>query len=367
MELVGLPAQFGTLEIFLPIGISFYTFQALTYTLDIHAGKITEPPSLRDFALFIAFFPHVTSGPISRAGVLLPQLRHGPAQATLEYLNEGFYLITKGLVKKIVFADTLAAYLVNPALVATEQYPSWFLLLALYAYSFQIYFDLSGYTDIARGSARLFGYDLPMNFDRPYLATSVSNFWQRWHISMSSFFRDYLFFSLGGSKRGNVYLNIIVTFVAIGLWHGAGWNFVLYGAAHGALVCIERIARGRNKAMSLSLQLPTNLLLVVRIFLVFSFISLARVLFITESLSEAASYITTVLSWTEDSTPPYWQGYLALAVGALIHFTPKKLDSSLYDVVSRLSPIAKAAAFSCCVYALTVVSTDTLPFIYFQF
>lgn len=270
-------------------------------------------------------------------------------------------------MKKIVFADTLAAYLVNPALVATEQYPSWFLLLALYAYSFQIYFDLSGYTDIARGSARLFGYDLPMNFDRPYLATSVSNFWQRWHISMSSFFRDYLFFSLGGSKRGNVYLNIIVTFVAIGLWHGAGWNFVLYGAAHGALVCIERIARGRNKAMSLSPQLPTNLLLVVRIFLVFSFVSLARVLFITESLSEAASYITTVLSWTEDSTPPYWQGYLALAVGALIHFTPKKLDSSLYDVVSRLSPIAKAAAFSCCVYALTVVSTDTLPFIYFQF
>ena len=145
-----------------------------------------------------------------------------------------------------MFADVLGAEFVRPAFAAPGDWSSWFLLVAVIAYSLQIYMDVSGYTDIARGTARCFGYDLMLNFDRPYLARSVSNFWQRWHISVSSFFRDYLYFGLGGSRRGNVYLNLLLTFVAIGLWHGAGWNFVLYGCVHGSMVCCERWRRQRT-------------------------------------------------------------------------------------------------------------------------
>jgi D-alanyl-lipoteichoic acid acyltransferase DltB (MBOAT superfamily) len=211
-----------------PIGISFYTFQSLT-SIDIYRGQAQPTRSLRDFALFIAFFGHVTAGPISRARLLIPQLTSGPAVApSLD--AQAVFLIARGLVKKLAIADVLAAEFVSPAFSAPGDWSSAFLVLAVVAYSFQIYMDVSGYTDLARGAGRCFGYDLAINFDRPYLARTVSNFWQRWHISMSSFFRDYLYFGIGGSRRGNVYLNLMLTFLAIGLWHGAGWNFLAYGA-----------------------------------------------------------------------------------------------------------------------------------------
>ena len=186
-----------------PIGISFYTFQSLTYTIDIYRGRAQPTRSLRDFALFISFFPHVTSGPIARAGILIPQLEKDSGRVK-EIDSQAIFLILRGLIKKIAFADVLAAQFVTPAFSHPGVWSSWFLVVTIVAYSFQVYMDLSGYTDIARGIARCFGYDLMINFNRPYLARTVSNFWQRWHISMSGFFREYLYWPMGEIGRAHV-------------------------------------------------------------------------------------------------------------------------------------------------------------------
>jgi len=214
---LGLESHIGLLSLVLPVGISFYTFQALSYTLDIYRDELEPTDSLRDFCLFVSFFPQLVAGPIVRASFFLPQLENEPV-ITPRHISDSLYFILRGLLKKLVLADTLARHIVDPAFGSPSELSASFLFAGVVGYSFQVYLDFSAYTDIARGAAKLLGYELPINFDRPYQATSVSNFWQRWHISMSSFFRDYLYFPLGGSKHGNVYFNLILTFSAIGLW-----------------------------------------------------------------------------------------------------------------------------------------------------
>ena len=254
-----------------------------------------EIPACRDvvgFALFVAFFPTILAGPITRAKTLLPQLA-AMAPTSANQAESGLVLVARGFVRKLAFADVLAAHLVDPAFADPSRYSSFFLLVALYAYSFQIYMDVAGYTDIARGMARLVGFELPINFDRPYLARSVSNFWQRWHISVSSFFRDYLFFGLGGSRRGNVYVNLMLTFLAIGLWHGAGWNFVAYGAAHGIVVCLERLVAATRAHHILGL--PAGWSYALGVAATFHFIVLSRILFRAGDIDSAKAYAAAML------------------------------------------------------------------------
>ena len=234
------PVQPPALDLVLPIGISFYTFQTLSYAIDVYRGSQRAARSFLDFALYISFFPQLVAGPIVRSSVFLPQLRRAPRVATYD-VEAALVRIGSGLVKKVVFADVLGGY-VDPVFSSPDTYGGLNLLLAVYAYAFQIYFDFSGYSDIAIGLARLFGYRIPENFDRPYLAASPREFWRRWHISLSTWLRDYLYVSLGGNRvpAVRVQLNLMITMLLGGLWHGANWNFVLWGGFHGFLLSLQR-------------------------------------------------------------------------------------------------------------------------------
>ncbi len=237
---VGLGTSLPVLQVVLPVGISFYTFQSLSYSIDVYRGRLAPTPSLRDFALFVSFFPQLVAGPIERATALLPRVQQ-PRHFNLVVARDALVLIVWGFFKKLVIAD-------NVGIIANRVFsldaPSFEMLWAgVFAFGIQIYADFSAYTDIARGVARWLGFELMKNFDHPYLATSPSDFWRRWHISLSSWFRDYLYIPLGGSRHGlgRTLANIFITFVVSGLWHGASWNFVLWGAFHGVLLMTERV------------------------------------------------------------------------------------------------------------------------------
>ena len=237
---LGVDADLPTLNIVLPVGISFYTFQTLAYTIDVYRGKLAAERRLLYFALFVAWFPQLVAGPIERASRLLPQLS-AKRRFDAQLFSDGLLLILWGLFKKMVVADN-AALIVNSGfdfaaggpLTAAEAY------LATAAFALQIYGDFSGYSDMARGTSKLFGVELLINFWHPYLATGPSDFWRRWHISLSQWLRDYLYIPLGGSRTGGVSRNLMLTMLLGGLWHGAAWNFVLWGAYHGTLLVAER-------------------------------------------------------------------------------------------------------------------------------
>ena len=246
---LGLPFSGGLLGIAVPVGISFYTFQTLSYTIDIYRGKLTATRNLLDFALFVAYFPQLVAGPIERAAALLPQMQR-VRRLDWTQMQIGVHLIGWGLFKKIFVADNLAPIVENTfSSEAAVSGPA--VLVATYAFAFQIYCDFSGYSDIARGAARLMGIDLRVNFNIPYRSTNPREFWRRWHISLSEWLRDYLYKNLGGNRgsRSTLYRNLLVTMVLGGLWHGARANFVLWGLFHGVLLCVHRHLEPTMKAI----------------------------------------------------------------------------------------------------------------------
>lgn len=360
-DVLGLSSHLPILEILLPVGISFYTFQALSYTIDIYRGELKPAKSLTDFLLFNSFFPILLAGPITRAKFFLPQLEKDHRPTDVEK-NEAVFLIMKGLAKKIILADVLATQIVNPAFSAPEHMSSLFLVIAVIAYSFQIYLDFSAYTDMARGVAKLIGYELPKNFDRPYLAHSVSNFWQRWHISMSSFFRDYLFISLGGSRTGNVYFNLMVTFIAIGLWHGAGMTFVVYGLAHGLIVCFERM--GRNKGY---FHRGTGSMLWLAILRTFLIVAFLRIIFRVDEMSDSINFVKAMISNEFYANELSLISGLALLLSVLLHVIPVRAIDSAKSYFIGMPSILKAVAMVSLIYLLIPFGSNTAPFIYFQF
>jgi alginate O-acetyltransferase complex protein AlgI len=234
------PGEWSTLNIILPVGISFYTFQTLSYTLDIYFRKLAPTRSALTFFTFVSFFPQLVAGPIERAANLIPQFEQ-KARFTYDQAAYGLKLMLWGFFKKMVIADQLA-FLVNRVYGQPEEYSGTIILVATFAFGFQIYCDFSGYSDIAIGTARLFGIRLMTNFRAPYFAVSIRNFWQRWHVSLSTWFRDYLYIPLGGSKVTTTLWirNILITFAVSGLWHGAHVTFILWGLAHGILYTAER-------------------------------------------------------------------------------------------------------------------------------
>jgi alginate O-acetyltransferase complex protein AlgI len=239
----GLGSTSGLLAIVLPVGISFYTFESMSYTIDIYRGEIPAVDDPVDFALFVAFFPHLVAGPIMRAGRLMPQIQH-PRVVTRSDWEHGLCLILVGLVRKVAIADT-AGGIVDGVFASPLEHTSLQLGAVLVLYAIQIYGDFAGYSDIARGSARLLGFDIMRNFRHPYFATNPTEFWRRWHISLSTWMRDYVYIPLGGSRKGpfRTHLNLLVTMVLSGLWHGAAWHFVLWGFAHGLLLAGHRALR----------------------------------------------------------------------------------------------------------------------------
>jgi alginate O-acetyltransferase complex protein AlgI len=243
---IGLDFTAPLLQVVLPVGISFYTFHTMSYTIDVYRREITACRSARDFALFITFFPVLVAGPILRARFFLPQLRsdspdHPSNKGIRVRLDRGVVLLfARGLVKKVAVADNLAGF-VDRIFREPAQWPSVVIWTATLAFAIQIYCDFSGYSDMARALARLFGLEIPLNFDRPYFATSPSEFWRRWHISLSSWLRDYLYIPLGGNRGSGwkVARNLLITMLLGGLWHGASWNFVLWGFLHGFLLTVQ--------------------------------------------------------------------------------------------------------------------------------
>lgn len=247
-RLFGKTLEVSTLNIILPVGISFYTFQTLSYTIDIYRKRFKPTDDLIAFAAFVAFFPQLVAGPIERASHLLPQFfkRH---KFNYTLVKSGLLLIAFGLFKKMVIADRAAQY-VNEVYNNPLNYEGIETILATVLFAFQIYCDFSGYSDIAIGAARTMGFDLMKNFDSPYLSKSITEFWRRWHISLSTWFRDYVYIPLGGSRNGEykTYFNLFIVFLVSGLWHGAAMTFVIWGAIHGVIIVVEK-ATSKNRAI----------------------------------------------------------------------------------------------------------------------
>lgn len=361
-------ARAGTLRIILPVGISFYTFQSLSYTIDVYRGRL---PASRDpvkFALYIAFFPQLVAGPIVKASEFLPQLdeaRRPTGARVFRGLTELFF----GMFKKAVLADRLAVF-VDSVFGAVGAYSSATVALAVAAYAMQIYFDFSGYSDMAAGAARCLGYDLPMNFNRPYISRNISEFWKRWHISLSSWLQQYLYIPLGGNRKGaaRTYLNLMITMVLGGLWHGADMTFVLWGAAHGLALCAHKWwARRFPAGDGAWRRMGATALTVVFAALMwvpFRANDLGHALRVYRRLFAFAPGVGQLSSWTVIAL-------LLLAARAIAYAVREKKTGAPVD---EHAPVLKYGAFSGTL-ALTLLAGLTVilmytgenPFIYFQF
>ncbi|MBW8051275.1 MAG: MBOAT family protein [Cytophagales bacterium] len=275
--------EFTMLDVLLPVGISFYTFQTLSYSADIYKGVIKCEKHIGKFALFVAFFPQLVAGPIERAANLLPQFRHKIISFNYERFLSGFSQVLLGFFKKVVVADLLAIY-IDSIYGNYQLYYGFTLLFATYMFAFQIYCDFSGYSDIAIGVARIMGYDLMENFKLPYFSKNITEFWHRWHISLSTWLRDYLYIPLGGNRKGefNTYVNLMITMLLGGLWHGASWNFVFWGALNGIYLSIERI-------INLSKIYNRNNIFIkgLLVFITFNFICLTWIFFRSHSFEQS--------------------------------------------------------------------------------
>jgi len=264
LTVLGFDVSVHTLNIVLPVAISFYTFQALSYTIDVYRGELHPSGTFWDFFLGVLYFPHLVAGPIQRASSLLPQVLQ-PRQTTRQQWEDGLHLIMWGFFKKVFLADNLAP--IADQVFSKPDPTGGEVLVGVLAFTFQIYGDFSGYTDIARGVAKIMGFEFTLNFNLPYFATNPSDFWRRWHISLSQWLRDYLYKSLGGNRGGSLftYRNLMITMVLGGLWHGAAWNFVLWGFYHGSLLCIHRYLSPSLERLEQAIALPRGIWLVLNI------------------------------------------------------------------------------------------------------
>jgi len=370
-------AAFRHLEFLLPVGISFFTFQALAYTIDVYRREIQAEKNLLHFASFISFFPQLVAGPIERAKNLLPQIKKKKPQPTFKGAVSGIHWILYGLFKKLVVADNIAP-LVDSAYSSVESQSGLGLLVGTYLFAVQIYCDFSGYCDIAVGSARCVGINLMENFRTPYVSKSFSEFWTRWHISLSRWFRDYVYIPLGGSRVSNnlFYRNILITFALSGFWHGAQWTFVIWGILHSSYLLIEKKIRETeigSRIFNPKSVLTKSLL----IFVVFNFVCLAWVFFRADSAGDALLVVWKIASFapgTAEAIAPLLQSnadtiYLVLgSILALIAIDSViKNDSVRKFYWSFPGAMKFATLFSVALAILFLGAHGSRSFIYFQF
>jgi D-alanyl-lipoteichoic acid acyltransferase DltB (MBOAT superfamily) len=365
-------AAFGVsgpvLDLVLPVGISFYTFQALSYTIDIYRGQLAPARNLLEFALFITFFPQLVAGPIVRAADFLPQFDREP-ELDQERLMRGLFRIMEGLIKKVVIADVIGVHLVDGVFAPGSADSGLRVLLGIYGYALQIYGDFAGYSDIAIGSALLFGFRLNENFLAPYKAVSIQDFWHRWHISLSTWLRDYLYVPLGGNRKGplRTYVNLALVMLLGGLWHGANWTFVFWGALHGLWLGINRWWQRRGWH-----GLPGAWGKVVSVLITFHLVCFAWVFFRSKTFGDAASVLQRLCSsspgksWFELGPLPL-SAWFALAIGYGSHFLPVVVKARLAELWCLVHPAAIGALFAVFFGLLAYVEVEAQPFIYFQF
>jgi alginate O-acetyltransferase complex protein AlgI len=366
LSIVGLDVPLELKSIVLPVGISFYTFMAISYVVDAYRGDF-EPTTLEKFAVYLSLFPHLVAGPIVRPSELIPQI-DTPRNPRRVDTSRAFYLIATGLFKKVVIANYLASSIVDEVFAAPGQHSSLEILIAIYAYAVQIYADFSGYTDIAIGIALLLGFTFPQNFDSPYAAVSVQDFWRRWHMTLSRWLRDYVYIPLGGNRGGTIftYRNLMLTMLIGGLWHGAAWTFVVWGGLHGAALVYERWRSDRRggPAPVLAGWARWRARLVT-----FHFVCFAWIFFRSESFGAAWEMIEGLFTqWGEPSPLVTGAVLLAIAVGIGSQYLPARVPRLVMARFSHLPVYGQAT-----VLAFSLMLTSTLgpegvaPFIYFQF
>lgn len=364
--------SFRPLDIFLPVGISFFTFQSLSYTLDVYRKDLKPLDSLLDYAFYVSFFPQLVAGPIVRARDFVPQIRR-PLFVSSEMFGQGVFFIVSGLFKKAVVSDYISVNFVerifdNPALYSGLEN-----LFGVYGYALQIYCDFSGYSDMAIGLALLLGFHFPMNFNSPYKAESVTDFWHRWHISLSTWLRDYLYISLGGNRKGKIrtYVNLMLTMLLGGLWHGASWNFIVWGGLHGAALALHKFFRnvtGRPKTYH-----STGLRRLFAVVVTFHFVCFCWIFFRNSTFEASTVMIRQIFTAFHPElfmqlVTGYWQVFVLMASGFLLHWCPDSWQDACGRAVTRLPLVGQALLVVAMVYlVIQVKSSDIQPFIYFQF
>jgi D-alanyl-lipoteichoic acid acyltransferase DltB (MBOAT superfamily) len=392
---MGLAWEAPGLDVLLPVGISFYTFQTLAYTIDVYRGEQKPEHHLGQFALYVSFFPQLVAGPIERSQRLLPQFRQSKS-FDYQRVVDGLKLMVWGFFKKVVIADRLAIY-VNEVYGAPEAYGGWTVLVATYFFAFQIYCDFSGYSDIAIGAAQVMGYDLMDNFRRPYHAKSINEFWHRWHISLSSWFRDYLYIPLGGNRvpKRRWYLNLFTVFVISGLWHGADWTFVVWGALHGGYLIFGLVTRdfrdagwdqikrlmdsgGGRTVAGWGYFIPSipNLRRYISVVVTFHLVLFGWIFFRANTIGNAALIIEKILQVGDDGitgvtdvalgTVDFTVVLGAIGFMELVHLFERKVD--MRHFLSRRTTLVRWSVYYGIV--LVIIFTGVFnknEFIYFQF
>lgn len=362
-------AGFKFQDIILPVGISFYTFQTLSYTIDVYRKELEPTKSFMDFLFFVSFFPQLVAGPIVRASDFIPQI-YKRLKLTKEEFNAALFLIIGGLLKKAVISDYISINFVDRVFDAPNSYTSFENLMASYGYAIQIYCDFSGYSDMAIGLALLMGFWLPPNFRTPYQSASITEFWRRWHISLSTWLRDYLYISLGGNRSGKfkTYVNLFLTMLLGGLWHGASWKFVLWGVLHGSALAFERFFGNLIK-------LPKNYFVkTIQILLTFHFVAFCWLFFRAKDFSTALQLISNIGDLTFDwkqwlvIIQGYQNVFLLILIGFVWHFLPNRVVQFLQKTFGSLPLIGKAIVLAFVFWIVyATASAGPQPFIYFQF
>lgn len=370
-------------KIIAPAGISFYTFQSISYSIDIYRGNLKPVNSFLDFAFFVSFFPQLVAGPIVRAVDFVPQIDQ-PYQVSTQDFNHAVYLILNGLIKKILVSDYIAANFVDRIFDSPESYTGFENLIAVYGYTIQIYCDFSGYTDMAIGVALLLGFRLTINFLSPYSAVNITDFWRRWHISLSTWLRDYLYISLGGNRKGKFrqYLNLVITMLLGGLWHGANLKFIIWGGLHGLALALHKfwmeITGTKGEAGSGIGRFVSQVI-------TFHFVAFCWMFFRARDPDQSAWGV----DWSKDvlmvwrmlnrivyhfepqlivqQIIAYRFVFMIMLVAYLVHWMQRGTKLTLEGWFGRVPDFAKAALIVVIILALYQVKTDTQPFIYFQF
>ena len=364
--------SFSMLDIFLPVGISFFTFQSLSYTIDVYRREIKPLTNLLDYAFYVSFFPQLVAGPIVRARDFIPQIRR-PLFVSDEMFGRGIFLIMSGLFKKTVISDYISVNFVERIFDNPTLYSGVENLMGVYGYALQIYCDFSGYSDMAIGIALLLGFHFNINFDSPYKSASVTEFWRRWHISLSSWLRDYLYISLGGNRKGKVrqYVNLIITMFLGGLWHGASWNFVLWGVLHGVALAVHKFwmsLTGRKKG-----EQSHGIRRFFGVVVTFHFVCFCWIFFRNADFATSVDMLRQIFTVFRPQLLPqllagYWEVFALMGLGYVLHFLPDSWERACTKTVIRLPLLGKAVLMIALIYlVIQMKSSDIQPFIYFQF
>lgn len=362
-------------NIFLPVGISFFVFQSMSYTIDIYRRQLTPLNNWCDYLFYLSFFPQLVAGPIVRARDFIPQIRQNPIFVSREMFGMGVFLILTGLFKKAVISDYISLNFVDRVFDDPLLYSGFECLMGIYGYALQIYCDFSGYSDMAIGIALLLGFHFPKNFDAPYKSATITEFWRRWHISLSTWLRDYLYISLGGNRKGKIrtYINLLITMLLGGLWHGAAVRFILWGALHGVALALHKLWMSIvPKAKAIGSEM-TRGHRIVGILITFHIVCFGWLMFRASSMQTVTQILHQIFySFHAAMIPQVLVGYITvfvlIAAGYLLHMVPATVDKMAQRIVIN-APFVMQILMLCVMiwFVMQIKSSDVQPFIYFQF